>query len=76
MSRTHTLPAHLLSRTDGRRALASAGHAGPPWHFPRRPFQTWTGMISAREALVQLAIMPIALLVAAIGITVIFLIMR
>lgn len=37
------------------------------YHFLREPFETWTGVITGREALLQVILIPSAILIAVIG---------
>ncbi len=50
------------------RAANIDGHQSKSYYqFLREPFETWTGTISGRAALVQVIIIPSAILIAVIG---------
>ena len=54
----------LLSRVGGR--IDPAEHKLFA-QFLEEPFETWTGVISGREALLQVVLVPVAILIAAVG---------
>ena len=54
-----------------RAAKIDGQQSGSFYNFLREPFETWTGVITGREALLQVILIPSAILIAVIGMSII-----